>query len=629
MRTTTRSHVAALRRVAHDGRRRCSPAVGTKRRREPTTPDTVELSDLPATLAAAGGRRRHHDVPRRRPSRRRRPTRPSRRPRPASTSWVDAIGSTVGDDGSSARSVEVRHGHRRHRPGARAGAGGVGRPRDVAGSLDDGRGAVRGGRPRPAPDSSTATTTAGPHRRRAADAEDPEAALAAFGFDDDCADWTAGALADEDLAGQYSVWKDCGGTRTDIVTVAVMPDDEAYTVVAPGPARHRRRRRRPRRGLPDVAVLTTIPDRVWTVLRAEPVRTLLARLDDERRRHRRVVVDAELVERLDAEVGPGERGEQVADRAVALAVAGRTPSRADADGGERVGHRQHERRARLEHAVDLAQRAAEVVVVVEACGWRRRRRSSRSARSRGRPARRGGTRRTRRPDARRAAEVGDAIGSGSRAIALAPGVGQGDGVAGDAELDDPPAAGDVAEQVQLVVAGDARRRRSRHAACPRGASVVASASRPAADRPSSTGRAWLGRLAWPGDDPVRRCAAWCGARTRPDRPPARPPAPHQRVPAQAAQPGAGVRRPPRADPGGQERRHRVDVGRARSARRTSCASSRTSSGRACRRTASASRRPRRCDALDRRRDELSAYVVEACIACHWHHLRSVLPVGGR
>lgn len=34
-------------------------------------------------------------------------------------------------------------------------------------------------------------------------------------------------------------------------------------------------------------------------------------------------------------------------------------------------------------------------------------------------------------------------------------------------------------------------------------------------------------------------------------------------------------------------------------------------------------------ALDRRHEELSAYVVEACVACRWHHLRSVLPVGGR
>jgi hypothetical protein len=33
--------------------------------------------------------------------------------------------------------------------------------------------------------------------------------------------------------------------------------------------------------------------------------------------------------------------------------------------------------------------------------------------------------------------------------------------------------------------------------------------------------------------------------------------------------------------------------------------------------------------LNRRRDELNAYVVEACIGCHWHHLRKVLPVGGR
>ncbi len=31
--------------------------------------------------------------------------------------------------------------------------------------------------------------------------------------------------------------------------------------------------------------------------------------------------------------------------------------------------------------------------------------------------------------------------------------------------------------------------------------------------------------------------------------------------------------------------------------------------------------------LDRRRDELTAYVVEACTACRWHHLRTVVPVG--
>lgn len=34
-------------------------------------------------------------------------------------------------------------------------------------------------------------------------------------------------------------------------------------------------------------------------------------------------------------------------------------------------------------------------------------------------------------------------------------------------------------------------------------------------------------------------------------------------------------------------------------------------------------------ALDRRADELAAYVVEACIECRWHHLRRVVPIGGR
>lgn len=33
-------------------------------------------------------------------------------------------------------------------------------------------------------------------------------------------------------------------------------------------------------------------------------------------------------------------------------------------------------------------------------------------------------------------------------------------------------------------------------------------------------------------------------------------------------------------------------------------------------------------ALSKRSDELTAYVVEACIACRWHHLLRVLPVGG-
>lgn len=33
--------------------------------------------------------------------------------------------------------------------------------------------------------------------------------------------------------------------------------------------------------------------------------------------------------------------------------------------------------------------------------------------------------------------------------------------------------------------------------------------------------------------------------------------------------------------------------------------------------------------LDRRRDPLTAYVVEACTGCRWHHLRTVIPIGAR
>lgn len=33
--------------------------------------------------------------------------------------------------------------------------------------------------------------------------------------------------------------------------------------------------------------------------------------------------------------------------------------------------------------------------------------------------------------------------------------------------------------------------------------------------------------------------------------------------------------------------------------------------------------------LNSRADDLSAYVVEACVECRWHHLLRVLPIGGR
>ncbi|MFM2070210.1 MAG: hypothetical protein RLZZ623_473 [Actinomycetota bacterium] len=34
-------------------------------------------------------------------------------------------------------------------------------------------------------------------------------------------------------------------------------------------------------------------------------------------------------------------------------------------------------------------------------------------------------------------------------------------------------------------------------------------------------------------------------------------------------------------------------------------------------------------ALNSRSDDLTAYVVEACVECRWHHLLRVLPVGGQ
>jgi Family of unknown function (DUF5318) len=34
-------------------------------------------------------------------------------------------------------------------------------------------------------------------------------------------------------------------------------------------------------------------------------------------------------------------------------------------------------------------------------------------------------------------------------------------------------------------------------------------------------------------------------------------------------------------------------------------------------------------ALNQRSDDLTAYVVEACVECRWHHLLRVLPVGGQ
>ena len=100
----------------------------------------------------------------------------------------------------------------------------------------------------------------------------------------------------------------------------------------------------------------------------------------------------------------------------------------------------HERRAGLEHAVDLAQGAAEVVLVVEGVAG-----DDDVDRAAGREAEVGqlavvaldGDAAVAAAAARRSAMRS---GSGSRAIALAPAAGEGDAVAGDPELDHPAAA---------------------------------------------------------------------------------------------------------------------------------------------------------------------------------------------
>ena len=98
------------------------------------------------------------------------------------------------------------------------------------------------------------------------------------------------------------------------------------------------------------------------VMRADRLTTLLARLDDEGGRDGGVVADADSWN--------ASMRKLVRASAVSSSPTVRWPSpygarRSSPDGGERVGHRQHERCARLEHPVDLSQRAAEVVVVIE------------------------------------------------------------------------------------------------------------------------------------------------------------------------------------------------------------------------------------------------------------------------
>ncbi len=250
-------------------------------------------------------------------------------------------------------------------------------------------------------------------------------------------------------------------------------------------------------------------------------------------------------------------------------------------------HRQHERGARLEHPVHLAQRAAEVVIVVEAVvGEHEVDRAARGEPEVGQLALVAldghARRRRRRP------EVGDAIGVRIEGDGLRPTHRQGHRVAGDPQLDHALPAAHVAEHVQLVIVGHTLAVRHplahwctshcggahAHAWCtvPRRRHwFVARSPRPVRSHSPrhvvrrvpariderTCRRGWL---AWPTNESVRRCIAWSVERTRPDRPSPRPPTRDQRVPPRPAQPGAGLRRPSRADQGGDQRRHPLDDG---------------------------------------------------------------------
>ena len=60
---------------------------------------------------------------------------------------------------------------------------------------------------------------------------DPATALEDFTFPEDCQGGPATPFTTQDLAGEYMVWNDCGGLPTDIVTVAARPADGSFTAV--------------------------------------------------------------------------------------------------------------------------------------------------------------------------------------------------------------------------------------------------------------------------------------------------------------------------------------------------------------------------------------------------------------
>jgi serine protease Do len=60
---------------------------------------------------------------------------------------------------------------------------------------------------------------------------DLDAELATYGFSGDCTDGGVQDYSDAVFTGKFQVWKDCGGTTTDVVTLVAVPADGSYLAV--------------------------------------------------------------------------------------------------------------------------------------------------------------------------------------------------------------------------------------------------------------------------------------------------------------------------------------------------------------------------------------------------------------
>lgn len=61
--------------------------------------------------------------------------------------------------------------------------------------------------------------------------DSPEDALDTYDFREDCVATGREPFVGDDVEGVYEIWRDCGGTDTDIVTIAVQPDGADQTVL--------------------------------------------------------------------------------------------------------------------------------------------------------------------------------------------------------------------------------------------------------------------------------------------------------------------------------------------------------------------------------------------------------------